>query len=169
MKTLKRQNCAQRWVTFFLPHRQLRETKVAFPPHFRSDYCKGFCPSIRDSVCPSVHPSICPKLFSKVFHYVLQWVTIYVPLRYLFRLRERTTTMTILYGREKNGKITAAWIWTKFVVSIANGENKYQPKFQLSSSNNLGDMPFFMTEIEDQKGDTFHHLLDENLSLAEIS
>ena len=71
-------------------------------------------------------------------------------------------------AREKNGKITAAWIWTKFVVSIANGENKYQPKFQLSSSNTLGDMPFFVTKIEDQKGDRFLHLLVENLTLAEI-
>ena len=72
-------------------------------------------------------------------------------------------------AREKNGKITAAWIWTKFVVSIANGENKYQPKFQLSSSNTLGDMPFFVTKIEDQKGDRFLHLLVENLTLAEIA
>ena len=53
-------------------------------------------------------------------------------------------------------------------VSIANGENKYQPKFQLSSSNTLGDMPFFVTKIEDQKGDRFLHLLVENLTLAEI-
>ena len=71
--------------------------------------------------------------------------------------------------REKNGKITAAWIWTKFVVSIANGVNKYQPKFQLSSSKNLGDMPFFVTKIEDQKGDRFLHLLVENLTHAEIA
>ena len=78
-------------------------------------------------------------------------------------------TTTIIYAREKNGKITAAWIWTKFVVSIANGENKYQPKFQLSSSNTLGDMPFFVTKIEDQKGDRFLHLLVENLTLAEIA
>ena len=26
-----------------------------------------------------------------------------------------------------------------------------------------------MIEIDDQKGDTFHHLFDENLSLAEIA
>ena len=72
------------------------------------------------------------------------------------------------YGREKNEKKTAAWIWTKFVVSIANGEKKYQPKFQLSSSNTLRDMLIFVTKIEDQKGDRFLLLLVENLTLAEI-
>ena len=30
-------------------------------------------------------------------------------------------------------------------------------------------MPFFLMEIEDQKGDTFHHLFDQNLSFAEIA
>ena len=53
-------------------------------------------------------------------------------------------------------------------MSIANRENKYQPKFQLSSSNTLGDMLIFVTKIEDQKGDRFLHLLVENLTLAEI-
>ena len=46
--------------------------------------------------------------------------------------------------------------------------HKYQPKFQLSSSNTLGDMLIFVTKIEDQKGDRFLHLLVENLTLAEI-
>ena len=52
---------------------------------------------------------------------------------------------------------------------IANRENKYPPKFQLSSSNTLGDMLIFVTKIEDQKGDRFLHLLVENLTLAEIA
>ena len=54
-------------------------------------------------------------------------------------------------------------------MSVAGGKNNYEPKFQLSSSNNLGDMPFFVTKIEDQKGDRFLHLLVENLTLAEIA
>ena len=54
-------------------------------------------------------------------------------------------------------------------MTIANRENKYQPKFQLSSSNTLGDMLIFVTKIEDQKGDRFLHLLVENLTLAEIA
>ena len=53
------------------------------------------------------------------------------------------------------------------VVSAAKGNRKYVSKFQLSSSNSLGDMPFFVKKIEDQKGDRFHHLFVENLALAE--
>ena len=49
------------------------------------------------------------------------------------------------------------------------GKTKHEPKFQLSSSNSLGDMSNFVTEIEDQKGDRFHHLFVENLVLAEIA
>ena len=42
---------------------------------------------------------------------------------------------------------------------MAKGKTKHEPKFQLSSSNSLGDMSNFVTEIEDQKGDRFYHLL----------
>ena len=75
----------------------------------------------------------------------------------------------VYIGRQRSEKITAAWIKTKFVVFIANRENKYQPKFQLSSWNTLGDMLFFVTKIDDQKGDRFLYLLVENLTLAEIA
>jgi len=51
---------------------------------------------------------------------------------------------------------------------VAKGKTKHEPKFQLSSSNSLGDMCNFVTEIEDQKGNRFHHLFVENLVLAEI-
>jgi len=52
---------------------------------------------------------------------------------------------------------------------VAKGKTKHEPKFQLSSSNSLGDMSNFVTEIEDQKGDRFHHLFVENLVPAEIA
>ena len=52
---------------------------------------------------------------------------------------------------------------------MAKGKTKHEPKFQLSSSNSLGDMSNFVTEIEDQKGDRFHHLFVENLAPAEIA
>ena len=52
---------------------------------------------------------------------------------------------------------------------MAKGKTKHEPKFQLSSSNSLGDMSNFVTEIEDQKGDRFHHLFIENLVPAEIA
>ena len=42
-------------------------------------------------------------------------------------------------------------------------------KFQLSSSNGLGDIRVFVTKIDDQKGDRFHHLFVENLAPAEIA
>ena len=57
----------------------------------------------------------------------------------------------------------------KLAVSVAKGKTKHEPKFQLSSSSSLGDMSNFVTEIEDQKGDRFHHLFVENLVLAEIA
>ena len=73
------------------------------------------------------------------------------------------------FGRERIEKKTAARIWAKFVVSVAKGKPKYEPKFQLSNSNDLGDMPFFVTKIEDQKGNRFLHLLVKNLTHAEIA
>ena len=54
-------------------------------------------------------------------------------------------------------------------MSVANGETKYQLKFQFSSLNNLGDITFFVTKIEDQKGNRFLHLLVKNLTPAEIA
>ena len=66
-------------------------------------------------------------------------------------------------------KIIAARILLKLVVSVAKGNSKYVSKFQVSSSNSLGDMPFFVKKIEDQKGDRFHHFFIENLAPAEIA
>ena len=58
---------------------------------------------------------------------------------------------------------------TKLVVFVAKGKTKHEPKFQLSSSNSLGDMSNCVIEIEDQKRNRFHHLFVENLVLAEIA
>ena len=49
-------------------------------------------------------------------------------------------------------KIISARILLKLVVFVAKGNSKYVSKFQLSSSNSLGDMPFFVNKIEDQQG-----------------
>ena len=46
-------------------------------------------------------------------------------------------------------KIIAARVLTKLVVSVAKGIIKYEPEFQLSSSNSLGGMSIFVTENED--------------------
>ena len=46
-------------------------------------------------------------------------------------------------------KIMAARTLTKLVEFVAKGKTKYEPKFQLSSSNSLGDMSLFVTENED--------------------
>ena len=46
-------------------------------------------------------------------------------------------------------KIIAARILLKLVVSVAKGNSNYVSKFQLSSSNSLGDMRIFVTEIDD--------------------
>ena len=54
-------------------------------------------------------------------------------------------------------------------MSVAKGNSKYMSKFQVSSSNSLRDMPFFVKKIEDQKGDRFHHLFVENLAPDEIA
>ena len=40
-------------------------------------------------------------------------------------------------------------------MSVAGGKNNYEPKFQLSSSNNLGDMPFFWLKLRIKKGTLF--------------
>lgn len=52
---------------------------------------------------------------------------------------------------------------------MAKGKTKYEPKFQLSCSNSLEVMSNFVTEIEDQKGDRFHHFFVENVVPAEIA
>ena len=52
-------------------------------------------------------------------------------------------------------KIVAARISLKLVVSVAKGNSRYVSKFQLSSSNSLGDMPFFVQQNEDQKETDF--------------
>ena len=52
---------------------------------------------------------------------------------------------------------------------MAKGKTKHEPKFQLSSSNSLEVMRIFVTEIDDKKGDRFHHLFVENLAPAEIA
>ena len=38
---------------------------------------------------------------------------------------------------------------------VAGSKNNYEPKFQLSSSNNLGDMPFFWLKLRIKKGTLF--------------
>ena len=40
-------------------------------------------------------------------------------------------------------------------MSVAGGKNNYEPKFQLSSSNNLGDMLFFWLKLRIKKGTLF--------------
>ena len=40
-------------------------------------------------------------------------------------------------------------------MSVAGGMNNHEPKFQLSSSNNLGDMPFFWLKLRIKKGTLF--------------
>ena len=74
----------------------------------------------------------------------------------------------ILVDKESK-KIISARILSKLVVSVAKGNSNYVSKFQLSSSNGLGDIPVFVTKIDDQKGDRFHHLFVENLAPAEIA
>ena len=54
-------------------------------------------------------------------------------------------------------------------MSVAKGNSNYVSKFQLSSSNGLGDIRVFVTKIDDQKGDRFHLLFVENLAPAEIA
>ena len=66
-------------------------------------------------------------------------------------------------------KIISARILSKLGVSVAKGNSKYVSKFQVSSSNSLGVMPFFVKKIEDQKGDRFHRLFVENLAPAEVA
>ena len=79
-------------------------------------------------------------------------------------------TMHIPNGVDKESKkIISARILSKLVVSVAKGNSNYVSKFQLSSSNGLGDIPVFVTKIDDQKGDRFHHLFVENLAPAEIA
>ena len=70
---------------------------------------------------------------------------------------------------EESKKIISARILSKLVVSVAMGNSNYVSKFQLSSSNGLGDIRVFVTKIDDQKGDRFHHLFVENLAPAEIA
>ena len=59
-----------------------------------------------------------------------------------------------LVDREMEKK-TAARILTKFVVYVAEGETNYDPKFQISCSNNLGNMPFFWLKLRIKKGTLF--------------
>ena len=54
-------------------------------------------------------------------------------------------------------------------MSVAEGNSNYVSKFQLSSSNGLGDIRVFVTKIDDQKGDKFNHLFVEKLAPAEIA
>ena len=54
-------------------------------------------------------------------------------------------------------------------MSVVKGNSNYVSKFQLCSSNGLGDIPVFVTKIDDQKGDRFHHLFVKNLAPAEIA
>ena len=70
---------------------------------------------------------------------------------------------------KESKKIIVARIFSKLVVSVAKGNSNYVSKFQLSSSNGLGDISVFVTKIDDQKGDRFHHLFVENLAPAEIA
>ena len=70
---------------------------------------------------------------------------------------------------KESKKIISARILSKLVVSVAKGNSNYVSKFQLSSSNGLGDIRVFVTKIDDQKGDRFHHLFVENLAPAEIA
>ena len=50
---------------------------------------------------------------------------------------------------KESKKIISARILSKLVVSVAKGNSNYVSKFQLSSSNSLGDMRIFVTEIDD--------------------
>jgi len=50
---------------------------------------------------------------------------------------------------KESKKIISARILSKLVVSLAKGNSNYVSKFQLSSSNTLGDMRIFVTEIDD--------------------
>jgi len=70
---------------------------------------------------------------------------------------------------QESKKIIFARILSKPVVSVAKGNSNYVSKFQLSSSNSLEVMRIFVTEIDDKKGDRFHHLFVENLAPAEIA
>ena len=70
---------------------------------------------------------------------------------------------------KESKKIIFARILSKPVVSVAKGNSNYVSKFQLSSSNSLEVMRIFVTEIDDKKGDRFHHLFVENLAPAEIA
>ena len=54
---------------------------------------------------------------------------------------------------KESKKIISAGILSKLVVSVAKDNSNYVSKFQLSSSNGLGDIPVFVTKIDDQKGD----------------
>ena len=54
-------------------------------------------------------------------------------------------------------------------MSVAKSDSNYVPKFQLSSSNDLGDIHIFVTKIDDHEGIRFHHLFVENLAPAEIA
>ena len=49
---------------------------------------------------------------------------------------------------KESKKIIIARILSKLVVSVAKGNSNYVSKFQLSSSNSLGDMRIFVTEID---------------------
>ena len=80
-----------------------------------------------------------------------------------------STERKSIKGRQGIGKIITARILTKLVVFVAKGKTTHEPEFQLSSSNSLGDMSNFVTEIEDQKGYRFHHLFVKNLVFAEIA
>ena len=70
---------------------------------------------------------------------------------------------------KESKKIISARKLSRLVVSVAKGNSNYVSKFQLSSSNGLGDIRIFVTKIDDQKGDRFHHLFVENLAPAEIA
>ena len=60
-------------------------------------------------------------------------------------------------------------ILSKLIVSVAKVNSNYVSKFQISSSNGLGDIRVFVSKIDDQKGDIFHHFFVENLAPAEIA
>ena len=50
---------------------------------------------------------------------------------------------------KESKKIISARIFSKLVVCVAMGNSNYVSKLQLSSSNSLGDMHIFVTEIDD--------------------
>ena len=72
-------------------------------------------------------------------------------------------------SRQRIEKTIVARILLKLVLSIAKGNSNYVSKFQLSSSNSLGDMPFFAKKIEHpspdnpQKKNQNHHLGDPKI------